>query len=113
MGGAKSKEAHKLYKEEDGSHMGYVLYFYLVCGLFRLLAFFNCLVEIAVLFSTGCFRARIPNLSLRGLLEEFVLHLHTQALGQATTFFISAISAEYCAVLQGAVVENYIGCLQS
>ena len=44
--------------------------YYFVCGLFRLLAFFSCLVEIVVLFSTGCSRVGIPLLSLRGLLKE-------------------------------------------
>ena len=51
---AKGKKAHNLYKEEDGYNMGYVLDYYFVCGLFRLLTFFSCLVDIAVLFSTRC-----------------------------------------------------------
>ena len=70
MSGAKGKKSHNLFKEEDGSHIGYVMAYYFVYGMFRLLAFFSCLVEIDVLFSTGCSRAGIPPLSLRGLLEE-------------------------------------------
>ena len=48
----------------------YVLDYYFVYGLFRLLSFFSCLVDIVVLFSSKCSRAGIPPLSLRGLLEE-------------------------------------------
>lgn len=44
--------------------------YYFVYGLFRLLAFYNGLVEIAVLFTTECSRAGIQPLFLRGLLEE-------------------------------------------
>ena len=70
LSGAKGNKAHKLYKEEDSSDICYVLDYYFVCGLFRLLAFFSYLVDFVVLFSTGCSRAGIPSLSLRGLLEE-------------------------------------------
>ena len=86
MSGAKGKEAHNLYKEEDGSHIGYVLDYYFVCGLFRLLAFFSCLVEIVVMFSTGCSRARIPSLPLRGLLEEYCTSFPHSGLGPSFRF---------------------------
>ena len=46
MSGAKGEESHKLYKEEDGSHMRGFFGLLFVYGLFRLLAFFNYLVEI-------------------------------------------------------------------
>ena len=42
----------------------------LIC-LFRLVALFSCLDNIAVMFITGCSREGIPPLSLRGLLEEY------------------------------------------
>ena len=68
----------------------YVLDYYFVCGLFILLAFFSCLVDIVVLFSTGCSQVGIPPLSLRGILEDnlisfphlgfqFKLHLSSSA----------------------------------
>ena len=72
------KESHNLYKEEDGIHIGYVLAYYFVYGLFTLLEFFNCLVEFAVLFSTWCSRVGIPYISFKSLLEDYFtksLHL--------------------------------------
>ena len=58
----------------------------LVYGLFRLLAFFSCLVEIAVLFSTGCSQVGIPYLSLRGLLEDNFIHFHIQVFRPSYIF---------------------------
>ena len=57
-------------RKRMASKWGYGLDYYFVCGLFRLLSFFSCLVEIVVLFSNACSRVEIPPISLRGLLEE-------------------------------------------
>ena len=70
MSGTQGEKAHIVYNEEYGSHMREGMIIILIC-LFRLLAFFSCFVEIVVLFSTGCSRAGIPPLSLRGLLGEY------------------------------------------
>ena len=44
---------------------GYVLDYYFVCGLFRLLAFFSYLVEIVVLFTTRVFLIGNPYLIVK------------------------------------------------
>ena len=77
-----------IYGEEE-NHCIHVLDYYFVYGLFRLLAFFNCLVEIVVLFSksvvlhsTRVFSVGNPYLILK---KEEVLELHflIPAFGQS------------------------------
>ena len=103
MGGTKGNETHILFKEEDGSIILHVLYYYLVFLDFFFLLLFS---MVDVLFSTGCSRAGIKPLSLRSLLEEFAFNFHIIFLGQASSYFISVVSTDYCAVLQGAAVEG-------
>ena len=80
MDGTQCEKSLMLYMEGIATIFIHVLDYYFVYGLFRLFAFFNCLVEIAMLFSTGCSRAGIPSPFLRGLLGELALHFSTLRL---------------------------------
>ena len=82
--------------------MGYVLDYYFVYGLFRLVYLLSCLAKIAVLFSTGCSQSGIPPLSLRGLLEEYFSIISTYlAFWPSFNLHVQHISVQNWVVLQG------------
>ena len=54
-----------------------------------------------------------PTSSIEKLLEEFALHFHIQVLDQASVLRYSAVSVEICDELEGAAVEDLVGCFLS
>ena len=99
MDGTQCEEVHLLYMERMGAFVTYAFDLITWSCMFRL-GFLLLFRRVAVLFSTGCSRAGIPPLPLRGLLGEiYIVFIHIQAWGQAPFFILSIISiAEYCCV---------------